>query len=112
MDYHSDFIPGIRELGVEEAPTYEEFWKYVIPVYNYHPILHVGNAKQKCYDLYAQFGLGIFKALSVESEEFEAMEESLSQLRNDYEEAKREFDNLNMAYIQKCREVRKEWRCV
>ena len=111
MDYHNDFVPGIRELGVGEVPTYEEFWDFIIPVYNYHPILNVPNAKQKTYELYAQFGLGIFKALKPESDEFEAMEDSLRSMREAYEEAKREFDNLNMEYIQKCREVRKEWRC-
>ena len=111
MDYHDDFIPGIRALGVEEVPSYEEFWDFIIPIYNYHPILNVGNAKQKCYELYAKFGLGIFKALKPEADECEAMEDSLRQLRNNYEEAKWEFDNLNRAYIQMCNEVRKEWRC-
>lgn len=108
---YEEFARRLPNLGISEFPTAEEYTDIIEPVYNYHPVMNVPMPKDKCAEMYAHYGIGIFKALLPEVDEFAEIEHKLAQLRHQYESAKAEFDKLNAEHIRKCQAIRKEWRC-
>lgn len=106
-----DFVKLLKDQLILEVPTMDEYAEFIEPVYEFHPVLNVPNAKEKTAQMYAFGGLGIFKVLLPEAEEFAAMEDSLRNLAIQMEEMKREYDNLSVEYHTKCNDKRKEWRC-
>lgn len=90
-------------------PTIAEYTEIIEPVYNYHPALNVGNPKDKCAELYRNFGLGIFRAMREVADTTACMEQENNRLRRAADEARKSFEESNRKYLDYCREIREMW---
>lgn len=90
-------------------PTTAEYTEIIEPVYNYHPIFEGNNAKDKCAELYRNYGLGIFRAMREVADTTARMEQKNNGLRRAADESRKSFEESNRKFLDYCREIREMW---
>lgn len=105
-----EFVKRCVERHIPE-PTIEAYTDIIEPVYNYHPVFDGNFAKDRCADLYAAGGIGLFRIMREQAEQAKLEEQRVEELRHEFEKIARQYETA-CASMKACREsVRNEWRC-
>ena len=108
---YEEFVKRCEARNVKE-PTIDQYHDIIEPVYNYHPSLDVMFGKDRCADLYAAGGLGIFRLMREQAENAKQEEKRISELRSEFERVSKEYETA-LAVMKASRElIRTEWGCV
>ena len=107
---YSEFVSHCEDHLVE-APSMQDYAEFIEPVYNYHPIFDVPNAKDKCAYLYSIGGLGIFTAMRDVADLAKEQEEEYVKKLHEFEKIQCDFEAARANFLEWKKMVRSEWRC-
>lgn len=110
---YGEFTARLDQVGVAESdyPTIHDYAEFIEPVYTYHPVFDVANAKEKCAQLYAVGGLGIFTAMRDVADLAKEQEEEYTKKLREFEKIQIDFEAARANFLDWKKMVRNEWRC-
>lgn len=107
---YDEFVSRCEDQLVK-APPMQDYAEFIEPVYNYHPVFDVPNAKDKCAQLFAVGGLGIFTAMRDVADLAKEQEEEYMKKLHEFEKIQKSFEAARANFLEWKKMVRSEWRC-
>ena len=107
---YQEFCNKCDDLGIDK-PTFTEYTGKIVPVYNYHPVFDGMDAEDKCVQMFAVGGLGIFAAMRDDADYGAALESDLLEALYKLEEAQKAYREAGERLARWALKTKKDWRC-